>query len=94
MQKYFFPTDSTYCFIVDTYFDDSLLFETYFSYISAYESFNDYKKHLETHVENFFILMARNLSSKWNTAKENESVIRKVNGSMISGIEAGVIRPL
>ncbi|MBG9450433.1 hypothetical protein ABE67_14140 [Cytobacillus firmus] len=94
MKKYFFPTGSMYCFIVDTYFDDALLFETYFSYISSYESFNDYNKHLETHVENFFILMARNLSSKWKTARENESVIRKVNGSMISGIEAGVVRPL
>jgi hypothetical protein len=94
MKKYFFPNDSTYCFIVDTYFDDALLFETYFRYISSYESFNDYKKHLETHVEKYFKLIARNLGSKWNTARENERVIRMVHESMISGIEAGMIRPL
>ncbi|MEW5552795.1 hypothetical protein ABGT22_23240 [Peribacillus frigoritolerans] len=94
MKKYFFPNDSTYCFIVDTYFDDALLFETYFSYISSYESFNDYKKHLETHVEKYFKLIARNFGSKWNTARENESMARRIYGSMIAGIKAGIIRSI
>lgn len=94
MEKYFFPNDSTYCFIVDTYFDDAFLFETYFRYISSYESFNDYKEHLETHVDQHFIYFVRNLNLKWDTAKENEEVIRMVHGSMISGIKSGEIRPL
>jgi hypothetical protein len=94
MKNYLFPDDSIYCFIVDTYFDDALLFETYLSYVSSYESFNDYKKLLEKHVEKYFEKLVENLNSKWNTAIENERGIRKVNGSMISGIEAGIIRPL
>ncbi|MFD4820143.1 hypothetical protein [Peribacillus butanolivorans] len=94
MKKYFFPTDLNYCFIVDIYFDDALLFETYFSYISSYESFNDYKEHLETHVDQYFKYLARNFMSKWNTALENERATRKIYGSMISGIKAGIIRPI
>ncbi|MCM3692182.1 hypothetical protein [Neobacillus niacini] len=94
MKKYFFPNDSTFCFIIDTYFDDALLFETYFRYIGSYESFNDYKKHLETHAKKYFELLFRNLNSKWITAIENERGIRKVNESMIAGIEAGIIRPI
>ena len=94
MNKYFFPNDSIYCFIVDTYFDDALLFETYLRYISSYKSFNDYKKHLETHVEKHLNFMYKALNSKWITAIENERGIRKVNGSLGSGIEAGIIRPL
>ncbi|MED4226886.1 hypothetical protein P4670_17210 [Neobacillus cucumis] len=73
----FFPNDSTYCFIVDTYFDDALLFETYFRYISSYESFNDYKKHLDTHVDQYFEYLAGNVMTKWNTALENERETRK-----------------
>lgn len=94
MNKYFFPNDSTYCFIVDTYFDDALLFESYFRYISSYESFNDYKEHLETHVEQHFKYTLQNATFRWETALQNERETRKKYGSMISGIKAGIIRPI
>jgi hypothetical protein len=94
MKKYFFPNDSTYCFIVDTYFDDSLLFEAYFRYISSYDSFNVYKEHMETHVAHYFKYCAVNAMSKWNTALEIERETRKKYGSMISSIKAGIIRPI
>ncbi|PGZ02210.1 hypothetical protein COE30_23580, partial [Bacillus cereus] len=94
MKKYFFPNDPTYCFIVDTYFDDALLLETYFRYISSYESFNDYKEHLEAHVDQYFEYLAGNVTSKWKIALENERETRKKYGSMLSGIKAGIIRPI
>ncbi|MBK3495077.1 hypothetical protein JFL43_09445 [Viridibacillus sp. YIM B01967] len=94
MKKYFFPNDSTYCFIVDTYFDDAFLFETYFRYISSYESFNGYKEYLEAHVDRHFNYFADNIMSKWRKALENERGTRKKYGSMISGIKAGTIRPI
>ncbi|QAS52352.1 hypothetical protein [Halobacillus litoralis] len=94
MTEYFFPKDSTYCFIVDTYFDDAVLFETYFRYINTYNSFNDYKDHMETHVEQYFNYIAQTLLSKWNTALENEREIRKVYGNVNSGLKSGSVRPL
>ncbi|MEH6845893.1 hypothetical protein [Bacillus thuringiensis] len=94
MKKYFFHNDPTYCFIVDTYFDDALLFETYFRYISSYESFNDYKEHLEPHADQYFEYLAGIATSKWRIALENERETRKKYGRMISGIKAGIIRPI
>lgn len=94
MNEYLFPIDSRYCFIVDTYFDDALLFESYSRYISSYDSFNDYNNHSETHVEKYFRFLNKALKSKWTTAIENERVIRILNGSMRIGIESEEIRPL
>jgi hypothetical protein len=94
MNKYFFPNDSTYCFIVDTYFDDALIFETFFRYISSYKTFNDYNEHLEAHVDQYFLYFAEKIMSKWKLALENDIVTRKIYGSMVSGIKAGIVRPI
>ncbi|TDL76167.1 hypothetical protein [Peribacillus frigoritolerans] len=94
MNKYFFPNDSTYCFVVDTYFDDALLFETYFRYIGSYETFNAYKEHLEAHVDQHFKYLAGKFSSKYELALENDIVTRKVYGSTLSGIKAGIVRTI
>lgn len=94
MNKYFFANDSTYCFIVDTYFDDALQFEAYFRYISSYESFYDYNKQIETHVDEHFIYSAKAMFSKWNTAESNENMVRSLYGNMNAGIKAGIVRPL
>ncbi|MCM3667324.1 hypothetical protein M3204_23400 [Mesobacillus subterraneus] len=94
MTKYFFSHDSTYCFIVDTYFDDALLFETYLRYISSYETFNDFKGHLEAHVDQHFEYLAGKFRSKYELALENDIVARKIYGSMLSGIKAGIVRPI
>ncbi|MFK4327003.1 hypothetical protein ABH965_003673 [Bacillus sp. RC97] len=94
MKKYFFPNNSTYCFIVDTYFDDALLFETYFRYISSYKSFNEYNEHWDLHVDQHFKFLVENATAKWTIALENEGKTRMKYGSMISGIKAGIIRPI
>lgn len=93
MNKYFFSNDSIYCFIVDTYFDDALLFETYFRYISSYESFHDYKQ-IETHVDKHFNYLAKAMMSKWKMAETNESMMRSIYGNLNAGIKAGDIRPI
>ncbi len=94
MNKYFFSNDSTYCFIVDTYFDDALEFETYLGYINSYESFHDYNKQIETHTEKHFIYFVEVMSSKWDLAISNENWVRSSYGNMNAGIKAGIVRPI
>lgn len=94
MNTFLFPNDSIYCFIVDTYFDDALQFETYIRYISSYESFNDYNEQIETHVHKHFMYLAEAMMSKWNNSIENESQIRSLYGNMNAGIKSGNIRSI
>ena len=94
MKEYFFPDNSTYCFVVDVYFDDAALLQTYFEYVSTYESFDSYKAQAENHVDNHFTHFFAVLNSRWALAMRNEKVIRKEHGSMFAAIEAGVMRPL
>lgn len=94
MKEYFFPDNSTYCFVVDTYFDDAALLQTYFEYISTYESFDSYKDQTENHIDNHYIHISKVFRSKWDLAMVNENMIRKKYGSMIAAVEAGIMRPL
>ncbi|MEI2664049.1 hypothetical protein [Rossellomorea sp. LJF3] len=94
MNMFLFPKNSTYCYIVDTYFDDGLLFETFFRYISSYGNFIDYNKHLESHVDQHFEYFARQLNFKYHLAVENDLMTRKIYGSTLSGIKAGTVRPI
>lgn len=94
MKDYFFPDNSIYCFVVDVYFDDAALLQTYFEYVSTYESFDSYKAQAENHVDNHFKHFIEVINSKWALAVRNEKVIRKEHGSMIDAIEAQILRPL
>ncbi|MDE4086879.1 hypothetical protein PO902_17670 (plasmid) [Planococcus maritimus] len=94
MKDYFFPDNSTYCFVVDVYFDDAALLQTYFEYVSTYESFDSYKAQAENHVDNHFKHFIEVINSKWALAVRNEKVIRKEHGSMIDAIAAQILRPL
>lgn len=94
MKDYFFPDNSTYCFVVDVYFDDAALLQTYFEYVSTYESFERYKAQAENHVDNHFKHFIEVINLKWALAVRNEKVIRKEHGSMIDAIEAQILRPL
>lgn len=94
MKDYFFPDNSIYCFVVDAYFDDAALLQTYFEYVSTYESFDSYKAQNKNHVENHFAHLTAVFHSKWTLAMRNEQVIRKIYGSMVGAIEAEALRPL
>ncbi|PKH11720.1 hypothetical protein [Planomicrobium sp. MB-3u-38] len=94
MKEYFFPDNSTYCFVVDVYFDDAALLQTYFEYVSTYKSFESYKTQTKNHVDNHYVHISKVLRSRWDLAIRSEKVIRKKYGSMIAAIEAGVMRPL
>ncbi|MDJ0333015.1 hypothetical protein [Planococcus sp. S3-L1] len=94
MKGYFFPYNSTYCFVVDVYFDDAALLQAYFEYVSTYESFDGYKMQAENHVENHYIHTSKLLHSRWDLAIRSEKEIRKKYGSMSAAIEFEVMRPL
>lgn len=65
MNKYFFPEDFTYCYVVDPFFDDALLFETYIRYINSFESYNAYIKEQEDHSEQYFMYYVNASNTKW-----------------------------
>lgn len=94
MNKYFFPEDSTYCYVVDTYFDDSLLFETYIRYISSFVSYKSFNSEQIDHPEQYFMFFANAANIKYLTAIENEKYIKNLYGNMTLGIASGIVRPI
>lgn len=93
IDSYFFPKKSTYCLISDTYFDSSILLESYFKYICTYETYSDYESQMSKHVENHFKLLHKLMTAKWELAIKNEEMIRIIYGSMSNAIESKVVKP-
>lgn len=95
MADFFFKDNSTYCFIVDTYFDDALLFETFCRYINSFDTIEKYNQFLsERHVKNHFQYLDQIFIEKWQLGLENNILARKIFGDVLSGIKDGTIRPL
>ncbi|MDQ0229165.1 hypothetical protein [Metabacillus malikii] len=94
IKEYLFPEHSMYCFIVDTYFDDSVFFETYLKYISNYETFDKYIKDLHNHSEQHFAFFTNLAITRWQTAINKEREISATYGSVNSGINKGIVRPI
>ncbi|WP_431030104.1 hypothetical protein [Lysinibacillus sp. LZ02] len=95
MTQFFFGTNNTYSFIVDTYFDESLIFETFCKYVSSFSSYENYQKKSSTlHVKGMFDDYKDASEKKWNLALENEIFIRSFYGDYITGIKEGIVRKL
>ncbi|SPR95089.1 DUF3800 domain-containing protein [Bacillus altitudinis] len=94
MKEYFFPNNSRYCFIVDTYFDDALLFESYCRYISTYENFHDYKKYFKVHVDEHYNYLETMIRNKYDLAVKTALITKEHYGSTRSAIKAGLLRPI
>lgn len=94
MDSYLFPEESVYCLISDTYFDNSILLESYFKYISAYKTYSDFESYMNYHVENHFKFLHKLMTAKWEKARENEAIIRKLYGSTSNAIEYKVVKPI
>ena len=82
-------------YINDAYFDSSVLLQSYFQYISSYDSYENYKKiakytHKELQMETF-----KHISEdKWVEAIRGEDIARICYGSIKAAVENGIYRPL
>ncbi|MFI3603502.1 hypothetical protein [Vagococcus fluvialis] len=86
---------STYSFIVDTYFDQERLFESFLRYIDNYRNYKYYRmKSANTHVQNHFeeyAIMGRTMYQEFfNTSKS----IRQTFGSLEEAISERMLRPV
>jgi len=95
MTQFFFGNDNTYSFIGDSYFDDSLFFETFCKYIGTFSSYESYQKiSSDLHVKGMFMHYKDTSEKKWDLAIKNEILIRTIHGDYINGIKDGVVRKL
>ncbi|OGX77806.1 hypothetical protein A6395_15470 [Exiguobacterium sp. SH31] len=76
------------------HFDNSILLESYFKYISAYKTYSDFESYMNYHVENHFKFLHKLMTAKWEKARGNEAIIRKLYGSISNAIEYKVVKPI
>ena len=95
LQQFILAGQGKYCFINDTYFDDSVLLQSYIKYIVSYGNFEDYKKveekkHSELHMACFI-----NISQmKFQEGIKNEILAKSEYGTIKAAVEADMLRPL
>lgn len=95
MSNFLIGNVTTYDFIVDTYFDQAVFFESYMNYICSFKEFNDFNRIKKSdHVKNNYKLYFENWASKWSQVKEIEKIIHKEYGTYREAIESGDCRPL
>lgn len=95
MGTYFFKGDMRYAYVIDTYFDETLLFETFITYISSYPSYEEYRKvNNSQHVSQHFRVMVKGSQEKWESALSSERLVNEMYGNLRNAIEEGMMRPL
>lgn len=92
---FLFGEEMQYAIVSDTYFDETLVFETYIKYISSYENYEQFKKipaknHIGKHFESFI----KESRKKWETGILDEFLNRKIFGSLRLGIIQGIKRKI
>lgn len=92
---YFLGSNNTYDFVTDTYFDDTVVIESFLQYVSSYSSYSNYRNvSLKIHSTNFLKTFHNNSVYRWKTGVDNERTIKSMYGNYRKGIETGDIRPL
>ncbi|MHC5268194.1 hypothetical protein ACYSNO_03245 [Enterococcus sp. LJL98] len=87
---------SKYSFIVDTYFDQERLFESFLRYIDSYRDYKHYnsvldlKNHVRNHFQEFIFQGQETYKEFFITSK----IIRKKFGSVEQAVSEGVLRPI
>lgn len=86
---------SKYHFMNDSYFDESVLLQTYLEYIASYEKYDNYIKferinHPEIHMKGYIDLS----ESKFLEAMYYENLAKNMFGTINEAIESGLLRPL
>jgi len=95
MKKFFLKENQKFCFIVDTYFDSSVIFESFLNYISSYRNFREYSKvDVSIHVEKHYSLTAENMKKRWELSFDIEDYIKNNYGSLRKAINLGLFHPL
>lgn len=95
LQQFIIGRQEKYHFINDTYFDDSVLLQTYIEHIASYENFEDYNKveektHSELHMKNFI-----NISHmKFEEGVRNEALAKLHYGTIKAAVEDELLRQL
>lgn len=84
-----------YCYGVDTFFDTSVLFETFIRYIGSYESYDSYLL-LSTseHSDNHFSYLENAMAEKWTESVQMEKMAIEIFGSLKEAISKGIYHPL
>lgn len=87
--------ESKYHYINDSYFDDSVLLQTYIEYIVSYENYENYKKVNETQHSKSQMQYFINISEmKFEEGMKNEILAKQLYGTIKSAVEDGIFRPL
>lgn len=95
MKKFFLRDNQKFCFIVDTYFDSSVIFESFLNYISSYRNFREYSKvDVSIHAENHYRSTAENMKKRWELSFDIEDHIKNNYGSLRKAINLGLFHPL
>lgn len=95
LQQFTLAGEGIYHFINDTYFDESVLLQSYINYIAShahYEYYNkvEEKKHSELHLEYF-----KNISEmKFLEGRKNEFFAKQLYGTLKVAVENEMFRPL
>ncbi|EHZ2983405.1 hypothetical protein K5O26_000685 [Enterococcus faecalis] len=93
--EFFFKVERTYCFGVDTYFDEGVLFETFIRYIANFKTFQEYASISPSeHANRQFEYSANQMQSRWTQAVENESLAIFTFGSLRNAINEKMMHPL
>lgn len=91
----YYLAGSTYSFVVDTYFDQERLFESFLRYIDSYGNYKYYRiesanSHVQNHFEKYAIMGQSMYQEFFNTSKS----IRQAFGSLEQAISEGTLRPI
>lgn len=91
----FLLSEGTYSFVVDTFFDDEALFQSYLNYFAKFNSLENYLSiPTEEHIQRQFNLTASYMKERWQEGEQLSASIRKANTSFKELIEVGLLRPL
>lgn len=95
ISKYFFKNNRKFSYCRDTYFDDSLVFETFIKYISEFENIEKYNfKSGEEHSFCFLLSYIRIADNIFQEFLDNELKCKEVYGSYREAIDKKGIRLL
>lgn len=95
LSKVIFNENRKYCYGVDTFFDTSVLFETFIRYINSYDSYTEYKTlSVSEHSDNHFLVLAEKMKEKWLESLRCEKLTVGIYGSLKEAINQGIYHPL
>lgn len=95
LNQFILSKNRKYGFINDTYFDDSVLLQSYIEHIASYNSYEEYAEveettHSELHMRDFIQIS----NNKFEEALQCDFMIKSLYGTVKEAIENNMVRPL